>query len=85
VTADYQSYFSQGVWYDLNNYTNTVTVDKDGGDLVTLQSSLTQTNVHLREGSIIAYQPNTGGWLTTTDFMKSARTQLIIGRSSDLQ
>lgn len=75
----FQSFFPQGLWYDLNNLANFINVTEPKGKMVDLKADSTFTNLHLREGAVIAYQFNPNGYKTTTDFLMKQRTSLIVG------
>lgn len=60
----YDVYFPQGLWHDLNDY-KTVIDTTLGGSTQKLTVSNTNTNIHLKGGKIIPYQLNTLGLKTT--------------------
>lgn len=76
----YQSYFTAGVWYDLNDYTQQVSLTQ--GALVNLKANSAYTNVHLKGGKIIPFIRNDQGKKTTRDLETGVKTSFIIGRDS---
>jgi lysosomal alpha-glucosidase len=76
----YSVYFPKGQWADLTKHYGVLV--SDDGAYFDLEPSYTYLNVHQKEGTIIPYQENTGGYKTTTDFQTKMKTTLIVFRGS---
>jgi hypothetical protein len=74
----YTSYFTTGVWYDLNDYTKKITVQNGGMQQLTASNSY--TNIHLKGGKIIPFIRNDKGYKVTRDLETGVKTSFIIGR-----
>lgn len=73
----FQSYFPQGMWRDLNDWTKVVDT-MDGGKMVELNRTDGQTQIHLKSGKVIPWQQTDKHVKTlTTDLMKQPTTLII--------
>ena len=78
-TSTLSSYFPKGKWVSLNDFSAANILNVATGGMQTLQSTMADDFpiLHLAQGGIIPFVPNTG-FMTTTDVLNAKEVQLLV-------
>lgn len=82
----YESWFPQGKWVNMNNFSDIINANETNGTLADLKYPAEIVNVHLRPGYIVPRQANTDAEASTINTVNDLRTKdytLYINRDAD--
>ena len=78
-TTQMSAYFPNGNWVSLKDYSNIITgANKD--EMIPIPMAGDTVNAYIRPGHMVAKQPNSGTFMTTSDVLNNAETHLVINR-----
>jgi len=80
-STEFSSYFPQGIWRDVYNYSNVINASA-GGAYFNLTRKYGETQVHLRPGKVLPLQPNEPGsdWQQRTSELERQKITLVVNR-----
>ena len=82
-TPSFNSYFPNGTWFDLVDMKTVVDTTKTGGANVSLTTDRLSAHVHLRAGSLIAFQDNSDNSTKVTGDLLKKPISLLVNRNEN--
>lgn len=79
----FKAYFPSGKWVNVADPTEIIDTREKGGDTVDLKTTRKSVNVHLKQGSMIAFQDNSDGSIKSVDSLIAEPISLLVNRDDN--